>query len=69
MKDSQEHFDFFRLNELLEGLFSGAMLVELPHTALCLRHPRNIWERFGGAMAELNFDNLDGMLRAISDIG
>ena len=69
MKESLHHFDFLRMNQLLEGILYGSLAAELPHTAICLKHPRNIWERFGGAMSELHFDNLDGMLKAVKEIG
>ena len=69
MKESLHQFEFYRLNELLDGLLYGALAAELPHTATCLRHPRYTWERFGGAMSELNFDTLDNMLRAVKHLG
>ena len=69
MKESLHHFDFIRLNELIAGVLYGSLATDLPHTAVCLRHPRNIWERFGGAMSELNFDTLNGMVKTVKDIG
>ena len=69
MKESLHHFDFFRMNQILEGILYGSLGAELPHTAECLRHPRNTWEKFGGALSELNFDTLDGMLKAVKEIG
>ena len=69
MHESRHHFDFFSLNQLLEGILYGALGSHLPHAAECLRHPRNTWERFGGAMSELNFDSLGSMLHSVKDIG
>ncbi len=69
MKESLHHFDFMRMSELLEGILYGSLGTELTHTAECLRHPRHTWERFGGAMHEFTFENLNGMLRAVKEVG
>ena len=69
MKESLHQFEFLRLNQLLDGLLYGALGAELPHAGICLRHPRYTWERFGGAMSELNFDTLDNMLRSVKHLG
>lgn len=69
MKESLHHFDFIRLNEILAGILYGSLATDLPHSAVCLKHPRHIWERFGGAIGDLNFDTLNDMLRSVKEIG
>ena len=69
MRESRHQFDFFRLNQLLEGILYGALGAQLPHAAECLRHPRNSWEKFGGAMSELTFESLSDMLHSVESLG
>ena len=69
MKESMHHFEFSQLDALIEGVLYGALGAEIPHAATCLRHPRNTWERFGGAMHVLKFDTLRHMVKAVDEIG
>ena len=69
MRESLHHFSFYRLNQMLEGILYGSLGAEIPHAAECLRHPRNIWEKFGGAMSELTFKSLGEMLHAVETLG
>ena len=69
MHDAKHYFDFFSFNQLLEGVLYGALGSNLPHAAECLRHPRNTWEKFGGAMSEMNFTSLGSMLHSIKNLG
>jgi hypothetical protein len=69
MRSSSQHFTFFRMGKILEGLLAGAVEAEVPHGVECLRDAKHTWERLGGTVGQFKRATFDTVLHGIEELG